>query len=490
MRNPRTLNPLINQDRSVDRVLSLLFEPLVDIRENMRPTPNLASRINFAADGMSAVVTIREDVFWSDGSRMVSGDVAFSVATIRSDIGSAIYQEVIRDIASIDIIDSSNFRVRFSRAQGGMSYALNFPVIPRHWYEGHINFNSPRNMLPVGNGVYRLESIESVVMVNLVPNETSVRGRNRPYIERVRVMIIDDADTDFMAFEQGIINALDADTTAFGRFSGSRAVTTTTYDTNNFVFLGFNFRRPLMADRAVRAAIAHAVERDHILDSIYLGRGRGATTVINPASYLFRSNISVEEFSMEEARNTLFAAGALSTEGVLEKTVAGANLRFELRLLVNEESAERVAIANNIRDNLEMLGMIIHLDIYDFETYTERLSAGNFDLFLGAFNFDMKPDMKPLFHSNSIEGQSYNHFAFRSDVVDELLGQIDRAVNEEEFWLFMGELQEALAYEKPVVPIAFTQRALLTDARIVGDKRPVLSNIFSNVGQWRIEWVN
>jgi len=490
MRNPRTLNPLINQDSSVDRMLRLVFEPLTEIRENMRPTPNLASRINFSADGMSAAVTIREDVFWSDGSRMTAGDVAFSVNIIRSDIGSAIYKDVIRDITAIEIIDSSNFRVRFSRPQGGMSYALNFPVIPRHYYEGHINFTSSRNMMPVGNGVYRVESVESVVRVVLIPNEISIRGRNRPFIEQVDVLIIDDADTDFMAFEQGIINTLDADATAFGRFSGSRAITTTTYDTNNFVFLGYNLGRPLTADRGVREAIAHALDREHILESIYLGRGQSATTIINPVSYLFRSNTTVAEFNMEEARNILFRTGAGTQEGVLSKDINGRAHRFEFRLLVNAESHERIAIARNLRDNLEMLGMVIHLDIYDFEAYLDRLNSGNFDLFLGAYNFDIRPDFKPLFHSSSIGGSLYNHFAFRLDTVDELLEQVDSARNEEEFWFFIGELQEAIAIEKPVTPIVFTQRALLTDARIIGDKRPVLSNIFYNVGQWRIEWVN
>lgn len=490
MRSPRTLNPLINQDKSVDRILRLIFEPITEVRENMRPTPNLASRINFAADGMSAVVTLREDVFWSDGIRMTSSDVAFSVGVIRGNLGSEIYRKIIRDISAIEIIDSSNFRVRFSRPQGGMSYALNFPVIPRHHYEGHINFSSWVNMLPVGNGLFRVESIEPVNRAVLVPNEVSIRGGNRPYIERVYVLMTDDATTDLMAFEQGIINALSTDVTAFGRFSGARAVTTTTYDTNNFVFLGFNLARPLTAQPGIREAVAHALDREHVVESIYLGRGQKAATIINPVSYLFRSDISAQEFNMEEARNILFNIGTTNQEGALSLEVNGGDHRLEFRLLVNEESPERVAIAGHLRDNLELLGMIIHLDIYDFETYLSRLNAGNFDLFLGAFNFDVMPDFKPLFHSNSIGPHSYNNFAFRSEAVDEILGHIDGAGNEEELWSFVSELQEAIATEKPLIPIVFTQRALLTDARIIGDIRPVMNNIFSNVGQWRIEWAN
>ena len=488
MRNPKTLNPLINQDRSVDRVLGLIFEPLVEVRENMRPAPNLASRIVFSGDGMSAVVTLREDAFWSDGFRVTSGDVAFSVGVINSDIGSNIYREVIRDIAGIEIINNENFRVRFTRPQGGMSFGLAFPVIPRHYFEGHINFTSHRNMAPVGNGVFAVESFEPVVRLTLVPNESRTI-RNRPYIQRAYVLITDSEETDFMAFEQGIINVMNVDLMAFGRFSGARAVSVTAYDTNNFVFLGFNFNNRLLANKGVREAIAHTVNREHILNNIYLGVGREATTVINPASHFYRPNSLLYEYSMEQARNVLFQIGVRDheREGVLSKELDGQFERLEFRLLVNVESPERVAIAHALRSNLEELGMIVHLDIYDFETYLERLSSGNFDMFLGSYNFSTMPDLRPLFHSSAIGAGAYNYFAFSCEQVDELLERVAGALNEEVLWHAINDLQELIAYELPLVSIMFGQSVLLTDARISGDKRPVMNNVFNSVERWRLD---
>ena len=487
MRNPQTLNPLINQDVSVDRMLRLVFEPLVEIRENMRPAPNLASRIVFANDGMSAVVTIRGDAFWSDGMKVTSNDVAFSVSVINGPSGSYIYRGIISDIAGIDIIDGDNFRVRFTRPQGGMSFALAFPVIPRHYFEGHINFSSPRNMAPVGNGVFKVESVETVSRVILVPNENSMI-RNRPHIQRAYAFITDSSETDFMAFEQGIINVISTDIMAFGRFSGTRNVTITNYDTNDLVFLGFNFNRPLMADKNIREVVAHALNRDHIVNNIYLGIGRASASVINPASHFYRPNLSVHDFDMEMARNMLFRIGARDheNEGVFSKEVAGQFRRLEFSILVNEESPERVAIARILRDNLEELGMRIHLEIHDFETYLDRLAAGNFDMFLGTYKFCAMPDFMPLFHSSSI-GTSYNYFAFGSENIDGILEQIAYARNEEQLWHALSDLQEAIAYELPIISIKFAQSTLVTDVRIGGDKRPVMNNIFNNVEMWRLD---
>ena len=487
MRNPLTLNPLINQDRSVDRVLGLVFEPLVEVRENMRPAPVLASRIIFADDGMSALVTLRSDALWSDGISITSTDVAFSVNVINSELGSYIYREVTRDIVGVDVIDRDNFRVRFSSPQGGMSFALAFPIIPRHYFEGHINLTSPRNMAPIGSGVYRVESVEAVSRVNLVVNENNML-RTIPYITRAYAIITDSTETDFMAFEQGIVNVLATDIMGFGRFSGIRNVAITNYDTNNFVFLGFNQRNLLMADLEVREIIAHAINREHILNNIYLGIGRASSGIINPVSHFYRPNLVYPEFDMEKARNLLFQIGARDhdNEGVFSKEINGQLRRMEFRLLVNIESPERIAIAHTIKENLEMLGMKVHLDIYDFETYLQRLNAGNFDMFLGIYGFSAMPDFMPLFHSDSINPEAYNHFSFSSDTVDGLLEQIERAPNEETLWQLFSELQEVISRELPIIGIKFSQNTLLSDMRISGDKRPVMGNVFNGVERWQL----
>jgi len=487
MRNPRTLNPLLNQDESVDRMLRLVFEPLVEVRENMRPAPNLVSRIVFSNDGMSADVTLRSDAVWSDGVRVTSSDVTFSINVINSELGSDIYREVTRDIVGVDIIDNDNFRVRFSKPQGGMSFALAFPVIPRHYFEGHINLHSPRNMTPIGNGVYRVESVEAVSRVNLVANENSMI-RNRPYIQQAYALITDSTATDFMAFEQGLINVVGTDIMTFGRFSGVRNVYITNYDTNDLVFLGFNLNNVLLAERDVREIIGHTINRDHVVDNIFLGVGRESASIINPVSHFYRPNLSYPEFNMEMARNKLFQIGARdhNNEGIFSKNVEGEFRRLEFRILINSESPERIAIAHMIQDNLELLGMKVHLEIYDFDTYIQRLVAGNFDMFLGTYSFRTMPDFMPLFHSNSIGNQAYNHFSFSSETVDVLLEQADRAPNEEILWNALGELQEYIAYELPIISIKFAQSSLLTDTRLGGDKRPVMGNIFNGIERWQL----
>ena len=486
MRSPKTLNPLINDDITVDKVLRLVFEPLCEVRDNMRPTPNLLSKIDFSSDGMSVVCTIREDVYWSDGVKMSSGDVQFSVNAIKNENGSEIYKRIIEDINSVDIIDASNFRIRFSKQQGGAAYSLCFPVIPRHYYSGELRENSQTAFEPIGNGIYMLSEVKSIREVSFINNENSFK--NKPYIERVKVMIMDDGETDLQAFDQNVIDAIDSNYMAFGKYSGSKAIVTTAYDTNNYVFLGFNFRNVIFGDKMIRQAIAHSIDKDQIIENIYLNNAKKANSLINPSSYLYEPELEEHEYNLNEAKNLLFQAGYRDNNlnGTLTKEAAGLTMELKFRLLVNEENAERVKVAQVVKSNLEMLNFVVDVEVCDFETYIARIESGDYDMFVGTFNLDVKPDFRFFLHSQSVyEGSNY--FNYKSDDLDALLEASENARTEMELRSAIGEVQKYAAQELPCISIAFVQRALLSDAGIKGDKRPVIGNIFFNVEEWKIE---
>ena len=486
MRAPKTLNPLVNSDVTVDKVLRLIFEPLCELRENMRPAPNLLSKVEFSSDGMSAACTLREDVYWSDGVKMSSGDVQFSVNAINNDNGSDIYKSIVKDITSVDIIDSSNFRVRFRVAQGGAAYSLCFPVIPRHFYSGEIRESSGTAFTPVGNGVYKLSEIKSIRELTLASNENSFR--NKPYIEQVRVFIMDDGETDLQAFDQNIIDAIDSSYMAFGKYSGSKDIITTAYDTNNYVFLGFNFSNAIFSDIMVRQAIAHSIDKDKIMESIYLNNASKADSIINPSSYLYEHELNDYKFDLNEAANLLFQAGCADNDldGVLDKEIAGFARALKLTLLVNEENAERIKIAQAIKTNLELLNFVVDIEVCDFESYMTRVESGDYDMFLGTLNLDARPDFRFFLHSESVSEGS-NYFNYKSDDLDVLIEIAEDARSESELIAAMSAVQGYLAEDLPCISIAFVKRALLSDAGIKGDKKPVIGNIFFNVEEWKIE---
>ena len=80
----KTLNPLVNSDESVDRVLSLMYEKLINIGSDGKAAANIADSWTFNEDGSVAYINLKNNVCFSDGTRLTAYDVAYSLKTIDS----------------------------------------------------------------------------------------------------------------------------------------------------------------------------------------------------------------------------------------------------------------------------------------------------------------------------------------------------------------------------------------------------------------------
>ena len=78
----KTLNPLVNSDESVDAALSLMYEKLIVIDESGKAQPNIAESWTFDEDGSTAYINLKNNVCFSDGTRLTAYDVAYSLKTI------------------------------------------------------------------------------------------------------------------------------------------------------------------------------------------------------------------------------------------------------------------------------------------------------------------------------------------------------------------------------------------------------------------------
>ncbi|MCL2463167.1 MAG: ABC transporter substrate-binding protein, partial [Defluviitaleaceae bacterium] len=267
MRPAVTLNPLMNEDESVDAALKLIFEPLMKIDGNFKPQPNIAD-IEMRADGMSDVITLADGVVWSDGTPVTTADIDYSLTVLRDDApDNAIYKQDMKNIASWAIIDDKSIIVNFLETFGGQEYMFNFPVIPAYYYEN----NPDADMNPMGDGVYKFESYTVQKEMILVKNDAY--WGQKPYLATLHFILTPDKDTALNSFEQGLVDALPADISDWGRFLGrfqGGNANVDEYDTLYFDFIGFNFNNPYLKNKNVRQAVCQAIDADALVSGSYL----------------------------------------------------------------------------------------------------------------------------------------------------------------------------------------------------------------------------
>lgn len=482
MRAPVTLNPILNEDASVDRVLHLLFEPLFNIDDNFKVVPNLASSYELASDGLSAVINLRTDVSWSDGIDVTSKDFKFTLNEIQNAPDTSIYKAYVENISDCVILNDSAVRVEFTQYYSGMEYMFTFPLIPEHYYKNERDPASEKNMSPLGNGPFEFESYK--IMDEMVFT-AAVTGK-RPYIQTVKVLVTPDAETDLNAFNQGVTDILTASFPAWSKFRSAKEAKVYGYNTTLYDFIGFNFNNFYLQNSNLREAIARSVNIDEIITNIYLGYAVKASSPVNPESWLFDSSVNAYPFDLEEAEKLLQHGGFIkSGEGVYAKNEEGTTEKLTLRLLVNEENDERVKIAEGLSENLTALGIEVALEKVSFDEYRQRLNNRDFDLFIGGFNLSVYPDLTFAFHSSGIEEGS-NFFSYNNPELDKKLKNAFLAVGEIPVYQALSDVQKHISGNLVVVSLIFKKTALLTGTRIYGNVSPMINNIFHNIREWYI----
>lgn len=472
MRMPKTFNPIVNQDVTVDNILKLVFEPLFTITsDTLKPVPNLASEYSLSEDGKTLVITMRNDIYWQDGQPLTAKDVVFSLDTIKKNPQS-LYINVLENIASYSS-SGSKVIINYKEPYSFFAYNLCFPIIPKHYYQKITKEDEYGIDIkePLGSGSYKFSSYR---LANELILEKVSNFKGTPNIDKIKVVITSDNKTDLYAFEKNIINSINIDFSNWGELSYKRDKITTGINSNNFEYLGFNFDKAIFKNSFLRKAIAYVIPKDEILKNIYLNNGVKTTSPINPKSYLYSKDIQNYDYNIEEAIVSLGKAN-------LTKDM----LNFQL--LVNKENKERVETATLIQKRLNQIGININIVKKPFEEYKKDLEDGNFDMFLGGIDFGLIPNFASFLSSVGTGDGGINYQNFKDEHMDKLVEQMYKATSEKTFIQASIELQKYFAEQLPVVGIVFKNQMLLTDYTIKGAKQPNLYSQFNNIEKWYIE---
>lgn len=471
MRIPKTFNPLLNEDVTVDNVLKLVFEPLFMIDTDFRVVPSLAQSYKLSDDGKVLTLSLKQGLQWQDGTSITADDIVFSLDTIRTSPNS-IYKSALENVSSYSAYDKNTVIINYSQPNGLCMYNLCFPIIPKHYYDKNLSLDSDVNLKPLGSGQYKFSSYEIVKQLTLVK---CANFKGEPYIDNILVLITPDKQTDLNAFEQGITDVIVADVSEWGKFNTSKKIDAVQINTNNYEFLGFNFQKPVFTNINIRKAIAYAIPYDDITGNIYLENAVKALTPVNPASWLYcTEDITSYRYDLTKAREYLNQSG-----------MSGINIS----LLVNTENNERSEAAKLISNALNQIGISVNIVEKSYEEYISLLQSGDFDMFLGGALLLPSSDIRSLFFSASTSN-GINYFRYGDSKMDFLLGEAYSAIGEEAYKNAFYEVQRYFAEQMPCIGIGFKNDILLTNHSIMGEKLPTPNNFFNNIGEWYAEEKN
>ena len=219
-------------------------------------------------------------------------------------------------------------------------------------------------------------------------------------------------------------------------------------------------RAPL-SDVRVRRAIAHAIDRNYIVDKIAFGMGITATGPISTAlKWAYNPNVVNYE------RNTLLANQMLDEAGYKR---GEEGVRFRLKYVY---AASYAKVVEALRDQLRDVGIAIDLEQMEFNAAVERIYIKkDFDLGISSFENGPDPDIgvkRTVVSSNIVAIPFSNGAGYRNPRIDELFELAASETNRQKRAAYYFEAQEILVKDVPYLWLYESQGAAVYKSELQG----------------------
>ncbi len=446
--DPGGLNPAITTQGMVHMVSGSIFSGLVGIDFNLKPVPDLAESWEVSPDGKRYVFRLAPNAIFHDGRPVTSADVKFTFEHMLLKYHSRTRTSIGDKLRAIMTPDAHTVVFEFNAPYAAFLQLIdvaNAPVMPRHLYENTDPLTNPHNINPIGCGPFKFEKWAKGDSVTLKRNKNYFKT-GKPYLDRVIFKVMPSAANAAIALENGeadfLMNPAPLDV---ARLRQRPDIVITDKGREAYATVETmvpNLTRAPLSDLRVRQAIAHAIDRQFIVDKIQFGQARAAT---GPVSSLlaWAYNPNVTKYDRDIAR-----ANRLLDEAGYKRGADG--IRFHLKTLC---ASGWTKTAEALRDQLREAGIALDLQLMEFSAMVEQTYIKkDFDLSFSSFENGPDPDIgvkRTVISSNIGPIPFSNGAGYRNPRVDELLVRASSTVGQQERAKLYFEAQEILVKELP-----------------------------------------
>lgn len=438
---PNNLDPRVGTDESSQRVSQLVFSYLLTLDENLRVAPALAERLD-NPDPLTYIAHLRRGVRFHDGHELTSKDVVYTFTSLMAPDFISPVKGAYRIVEAVTGLDDYTVRFRLKEPFGSFPVQLVLPIVPD-------GAGSELRSFPIGTGPYRFVRHDVDDRIVLAAFEGYYDGL--PLNPGIVMKVIPDDTMRGLELRKGTVDLVinDIAPDIAHQLEEDQQLQVVTGPGTDYQYIGFNMRDPVLGDRRVRHAIAHAIDRDAIVKHLRRGLAEVATGLLPPVSWAYEPNVRVFTKNHARAMQLLDEAGHRDPDG------DGPLPRLTLSLKISTNEFIRLQ-ATVIQQDLRQVGIDVDVRSYEFATLYADVLKGNFQMFtlqwVGGAVAD--PDiLRRVFHSNQMPPTGFNRCFYSNPEVDRLLDAAARAGDEARRKPLYGEVQRLVADDQPYVSI-------------------------------------
>jgi peptide/nickel transport system substrate-binding protein len=441
---PITLDPRLATDATSSRINRLLYRRLVDFDDASQPVPELATWEIITPEHYRFTLGKVTSTF-TNGQILTAKDVKATYDYILDEKNASPHRSSLSMIKRIEAPNDNTIDFYLKHPDALFPGYLVIGIMPKLVVESGVRVD--RN--PVGSGPF--------VFLDW-PDDGLLRLQRRKDQQVFEFIHVADATVRVLKLLRGEIDMLQNDLprelTAY--LARKKQIKVERAEGSNFTYIGFNMQDPVLKNREIRMAIAHAINRKELVQYMLGGQTRLANALLPPTHWAGNPAIKGYAYDPEKARYWLQKNG-YSQERPLTISYKTSNDPFRIR------------IATVIQRQLAEVGINVTLRSFDWATFYGDIKSGRFQMYSLSWVGIKSPDIfKYVFHSRSVPPQGANRGRFSNSEVDHLITIAENSEKMTERASIYRQLQSLLSKLLPIVPLWYEEHFFASSKNVTG----------------------
>jgi peptide/nickel transport system substrate-binding protein len=497
----KNLNPLLNSNTTDGFIDFLMDEPLLWADDKGNPVPALAlvvpSQANggISSDGVTVTYHLRKDAKWTDGVPVTSKDVKWSWEAIMNPNNNVVSRHGYDFVKSIDTPDDYtvvvHLKQRFSPFVNTF-FAMSdqpYPVAPAHVLSKYSDINQvPFNNEPsVSDGPYRFAEWSHGDHITLVRNDGFFMGT--PGLKRIELRIVPDENTSVNLLKTHSVDYMfQASPNTYPGLKGVADIKLVWVNVNGYEYLTMNTSRPNVSDPVVREAIAYAIDKNQLVQTLTHGQMKEATEDIPDWMWAFDPSVKSLPHDPAKGRSLLLGDGYTpGPDGIMRKN----GEPLILVMTSNNSNATRRQGSVELQQMLRQIGINMEIKYYPGEQLFAPagmggiLQLGKFDLSWTGWYAGIDPDDSSQMMCENVPPGGYNYSRYCNQEMQRAQTTALNEYGQDARKAAYGTIQALVNRDNPYVYFWWTRQMEPISVDFKGfDPNPVVESW--NAWQWSI----
>ena len=426
-----TINPILSNNKNVQDISKLIYEPLVNLTADYKSEACLAKEWAKQSDN-SYLIKLRENVRWSNGQRFTSADVRFTIDRLKDT--QTIYSANVQDVTGVDIIDDYTLKINLDKEIPFFEYNLTFPILSKDYYEGEDFSSTSKNSSPVGTGKFK----------------------------------ITDAQSSYIILEKN---------SSWWNKEKEVGYSSTEIKGREHTFLAFNTSNYFLSKQEIRRAIAYSIDKTNITASVFNSKYYTSSFPLDYGNWLCQEQDSSSGYNLDQAKQVLVDNGWFYKNNYWQKTENYKTQKIALNLLVKSSDVSKLSVAQNIKGQLENQGIRINIVQASDEQYNKAIESKNYDIALCSMYVSPSPSLETFFGEGNLANYSNEEV---TDIMNQVKNTTDENILKEKY----KRLIEIYKSDVPYLSLYNNKYTIAYSSELVGDLTPNWFYLFYGIEGW------